>query len=113
MGSEQRKNPRMPSYAKAMLVDSQIPGYIRDLSRSGCQVAFMQTIPAAVGEIIAVRVIAEHDQTIPPFLIHLRIRWTKKDDPWSTLGGQIEPMNNEKEKAVFERLVTYYAGAQA
>jgi hypothetical protein len=112
MGSEQRKNPRMPSYAKAMLVDPAIPGYIRDLSRSGCQVAFMQAIPASVGDVITVRVIAEHDQTLLPFLIHLRIRWTKNDDPWSTLGGQIEPMADPQEKKTFEQLVTYYAGEQ-
>jgi hypothetical protein len=113
MGSEQRINPRVPSYAKAMLVEPLIPGYIRDLSRSGCQVAFMQSITAAVGDLIAVRVIAEHDPTLPPFLIHLRIRWKKADAPWSTLGGQIEPMDNAKEKDTFERLVSYYAGTQA
>jgi hypothetical protein len=112
MGSEQRMNPRVPSYAKAMLIDPLTPGYIRDLSRSGCQVAFMQSVAADVGDLIAVRVIAEHDPTLPPFLIHLRVRWKKADDPWSTLGGQIEPMDDAHERATFDRLVSYYAGTQ-
>jgi hypothetical protein len=47
VGSKLRKNPRVSGYAKALLVGQMTPGYIRDLSRSGCQVAFMQSIAAA------------------------------------------------------------------
>ncbi|HEY9593099.1 MAG TPA: PilZ domain-containing protein [Spirochaetia bacterium] len=108
MGSEQRKTPRVPSYAKAMLVDAQIPGYIRDLSSAGCQVAFMQAQNINVGDLIAVRVIAEHDPGIRPFVVHLRVRWVRQDVPWFTLGGMIEPMDDAEEREVFKRLVAYY-----
>ena len=113
MASELRKNPRVSGYAKALLVGQMTPGYIRDLSRAGCQVAFMQSIAAAVGDLITVRVIAEHDTSIPPFEISLRIRWVKPDPLWWALGGQIESVGGHEDQDVFEKLVDYYAGSPA
>ncbi len=107
MGSELRKDPRVSGYAKAILLPTMTPGYIRDLSRHGCQVAFMQTVNAAPGALITVRVIAEHDPSIPPFQIGLRVCWAKPDGIWYALGGQIEETGAS---AVFEKLVHYYAG---
>ena len=113
MGSELRKNPRVSGYAKALLVGQMTPGYIRDLSRSGCQVAFMQSVAAAAGDLITVRVIAEHDPSIPPFEISLRVRWVKPDPLWWTLGGEIESVGGHEAQDIFEKLVDYYAGTTA
>lgn len=111
MGNEQRKDRRAPSYAKALLIDPQALGYIRDLSRSGCQVAFMQSVAVAAGDLITVRVIAEHDPTIPPFQIQLRIRWLKRDPLWFALGGEIVPIDDAQAAGAFEKLVDYYTNA--
>jgi hypothetical protein len=110
VGIEQRKDPRVSSYAKAVLLDRQIPGYIRDLSRSGCQVAFMQPVPAAVGDLITLRVIAEHDPSIPPIQIRLRVRRVTEDALWHTLGTQVETIFDQQEAQAFDRMVSYYSG---
>ena len=107
MGAELRRDPRVSGYAKAVMLPTMTPGYIRDLSRHGCQVAFMQEVAAAAGELVSVRVIAEHDPGIPPFQISLRVRWVKPDGIWYTLGGQIEETGAS---AAFEKMVDYYAG---
>jgi hypothetical protein len=109
VGTEQRKDPRVPSYAKAVFVERQIPGYIRDLSRSGCQVSFMQPIPAGVGDLITVQVIAEHDPSIAPFTVRLRVRRVVSDVLWYSLGTQIETIFDPKEADAFDRLVSYYS----
>ena len=111
MGSEHRENPRVSGYAKALLLGPTTPGYIRDLSKSGCQVAFMQPVAAAVGDLLNLRVIAEQSLNIPPFELGLRVRWMKLDDPWFALGGEIESVSCREDESVFERLVAYYAGA--
>jgi hypothetical protein len=111
MGSEQRKDLRVSSYAKAILVDGHILGYIRDMSSSGCQVAFIQPISAAVGDVITVQIIAEHDPTIAPFQVRLRIRRVIDDPLWHLLGTQIETISDPKEAKAFEKLVSYYSGA--
>jgi hypothetical protein len=110
VGSELRKDPRVSGYAKALLVGQMTPGYIRNLSRSGCQVAFMQSIAAAVGDLITIRVIAEHDTSIPPFEIFLRVRWVRPDPLWWALGGEVESMGSPQDREVFEKIVDYYAG---
>jgi PilZ domain len=111
VGTEQRKDPRVPGYAKAVFVERQVPGYIRDLSRSGCQVSFMQPIPAGVGDLITVQVIAEHDPAIPPFTVRLRVRRIVADVLWYSLGTEIEGILDSKEIDAFDRLVSYYSTA--
>ena len=111
MGTEQRRHPRVPSYAKALLLGPQMPGYIRDLSQHGCQVAFMQPVDAAIGSSLTLRVIAEHDPTIPNFELTFRVRWAKRDSIWYAFGGHIESVSSEQGETVFEKLVSYYQGA--
>ena len=113
MDTEQRHQPRVTSYAKALLMGPNTPGYIRDLSRTGCQVAFLQKVAAAPGDLIHVRVIAEHDQTIPQFKISLRVRRIKPDPLWFVLGGEIEAVSSSEDEKVFDKLVDYYAGVGA
>ena len=110
MGSELRKDPRVSGYAKALLLEPKTPGYIRDLSRHGCQVAFLQAVTAAAGDLITVRVMAEHDTTLPAFDIVLRVRWVRPDSIWFAIGGEIEKAPAAGSETVFEKLVDYYAG---
>jgi hypothetical protein len=87
-----------------------VPGYIRDLSRSGCQVAFIQSVSVAPGDVVSVRVIAEHDPSIAPFEVRLRVRWVKPDEIWFAMGGELERVTEPTDRAAFEKLVDYYAG---
>ena len=100
----------MSGYAKALLVGPMTPGYIRDLSRTGCQVAFMQSVGAAMGDLLTIRVIAEQSLSIAPFELSLRVRWLKPDPIWFALGGEIEAVSSQDGENVFERLVEYYTG---
>lgn len=113
MEAEKRKDARVPSYAKAVLVDGQVPGYIRDLSVSGCQIAFLQPPQVGVGDVLTIRVIAEHDPSILPFRIRLRVRRLIEDPPWYSVGAQIEKHLDAGQEQAFEKLVSYYSGAGA
>ncbi len=113
MAGEQRKYRRVASYAKALLVEGQVPGYIRDLSAGGCQVVFLQPVDAAVGDLLTVRVIAEHDPTIAPFQVRLRVRRLIDDPPWYSLGTEIEGQVDAAEESAFRALVGYYSGPEA
>ncbi len=110
MGSEQRRNPRVAGYAKAVFTQSMTPGYIRDISADGCQVAFMQPLPVASGDEVTIRVIAVHDPSVAPFALTLRVRWVKNDQPWSLVGGETNAPT-EADARSRDALVTYYAGA--
>jgi hypothetical protein len=111
MENEHRKHPRVTSYAKALLVGAMTPGHIRDLSATGCQVVFMQAVAAAVGDLLRLRVIPEHDPAIAPFQICLRVRWIKPDPLWFALGGEIEEVSCTEDAGAFEKLVSYYCSS--
>jgi hypothetical protein len=110
MSAEQRRYPRVVGYAKAIHAATKTPGYIRDLSRTGCQVAFMQPVPVEVGDRFDIEVIAEHDPSIPPFVVCLRARWKKTDQLWLSIGGEIEALACAENEEHFAALVSYYEG---
>ena len=108
MDENKRKNPRMAGYAKAIIAETMAPGYIRDLSRTGCQVSFMPSIDVAVGSLLTMDVIAEHDPTIAPFRLSLRVLWSRRDSLWQYIGGELESLSCREDEECFERLVDYY-----
>jgi len=97
-------------YAKAVFMGTMTPGYIRDMSRTGCNIAFILPVPVAMGDLIEIKVIAAHDPTLLPFQLYLRVRWVKGDPLWFSLGGEIETVSNHEGGDFFERLVAYYEG---
>jgi hypothetical protein len=111
VGIENRKQPRVSGYAKALLLGPMAPGWVRDLSRSGCQVAFMQAVDVKVGDTVMLKIIAEHDPSIAPFEIRLHVRWMKPDPIWHSFGGEIDSPAGSEGVEVFEKLVDYYPGA--
>ncbi len=111
MEVEHRQQPRVAGYAKALLVGPNTPGYIRDVSRTGCQVAFLQAVSAVAGDLIKIRVIDEHDPSVAQFDINLRVRRIQPDALWCVLGGVIESVSGHEDENVFAKLVEYYAGA--
>jgi hypothetical protein len=113
MGTEQRKQPRVSGYAKAVLLGPLAPGYVRDLSHAGCQVAFMQAVDVKVGDTVRLRIIAEHDPTMAAFEVGLRVRWVRPDPIWHSIGGEIDAPAGSESAGTFEKLVDYYAGAGA
>lgn len=108
MGTEQRKNRRVLGYAKALHVPTRTPGYIRDLSSTGCQVAFMQPLPVHSGDTLDIMVMAEHDPTIAAFAVRLTARWVKADAIWFSVGGETTGPESGTDRDSFAALVSYY-----
>jgi hypothetical protein len=108
MGSEQRKQRRVKGYAKVLFTKTMTPGYIRDLSTTGCQVSFVQTVPAGFADLIELQVIGGEDPRIRAFSFSLRVRWTRSDGIYFSLGGEIEGVQDQAEAGPFGELVDYY-----
>jgi hypothetical protein len=110
MSAEQRRHERATTHAKAVFVDTMTPGYLRDLSTSGCQVAFVTPVPAREGQTVVVQVIPVHDPAIAPFHIQMEVRWLRNDPLWFLMGGKTRgatPLDGES----LGKLVEYYISA--
>ena len=110
MGSEQRRHARATSYAKVVLTPSGVPGYIRDLSQSGCHVSFIMPVGVSVGDEIRLEVTTGGGIDIPVFTLRLVVRWKKEDGLYFSVGGETPGDWQEPTGSPFERLVEYYAG---
>jgi hypothetical protein len=110
MGSENRRQGRAKCYAKVMFVKSMTPGYIRDLSATGCHISFVQPIQVEREDMIEIKVVAGGDPQDPPFSFPLRVRWVKPDGIYFSLGGDFAEGLPESNKGQFAKLVAYYQG---
>jgi hypothetical protein len=112
MDSENRKQERVKGYAKVLFGPGMSPGYIRDLSRTGCQVSFLQPVPAREGDVIELQVVAGEQSGTLPFRFSLRVRWMRSDGLYFSLGGDTEGVSSADEEESFEKLVSYYQSYQ-
>jgi PilZ domain len=110
MGPEKRRQGRAAGYAKAVFVDTLTPGYLRDLSASGAQVAVMGGVSAQAGQTVTIEVIPVHDPAFAPFQLSFRVHWVKSGPVWLALGGQVRGVTPQDEESL-GKLVEYYAGA--
>ena len=110
MSAEQRRHERAAAQAKAIFVDTKTPGYLRDLSTSGCQIAFMTPVPVKEGQTVTIQIVPNHDPEAAPFHMQLEVRWLRNDPLWFLIGGKtrgVTPLDSES----FKKLVDYYVGA--
>ena len=106
MGEDQRRNPRSKTYAKVLLTDSGALGYLRDLSREGCQLALIGDPSVETGTVVSVDVLPGEEMEITRFSIEVQIMWTRKDPVYLLTGGLI---TSTQDKGILEQLFEYYS----
>lgn len=105
MGEDQRKNPRNKTYAKVLLEGSGTLGYLRDLSKEGCQLAFIGNPAVDKGTVVSIDVLPAEEMKIPRFSLEVQIMWTRKDPVYHLAGGLITATQNEER---LTQLFKYY-----
>ena len=106
MGEDQRKNPRNKTYAKVLLAGSGTLGYLRDLSREGCQLALIGNPSLEKGAVVSVEVLPVEEMNIPRFSMDVQIMWTRNDPVYYLAGGLI---SSTQHQGRLEELFKYYA----
>jgi len=109
MGKEQRKSPRNKIYAKVFLEDSSTPGYLRDLSRDGCQLALTRPLPVQKGDSLTLSVLPAEEMGIPRFSLTVEIVWTRNDPVYFLVGAVVDSVNDAESEERLGELFKYYA----
>jgi hypothetical protein len=109
MGKEQRKSPRNKIYAKVLLEDSSTPGYLRDLSRTGCQLAMIRPLSVQKGDSLTLSVLPAEEMGIPRFSMIVEIMWTRIDPVYFLVGAVIDSVNDTESEERLGELFKYYA----
>jgi hypothetical protein len=108
-GAEQRASPRNKTYVKVLLGSSGVPGYIRNLSREGCQLAFTRKPGVKKGDLLDIEVLPSEEMATGRFSMTVRIGWVREDPVYFMTGGLISSVRDEKGDRPIEQLYRYYA----
>ncbi len=108
MSKEQRRNPRSKAYAKVLLEGGSTPGYLRDLSMDGCQLALLKALPLREGDSLAVTILPDEQIGVSPFSVIIRTVWTRSDPVYFLIGARIESLPEEEQTGSLKALIDYY-----
>ena len=108
---EKRKYGRRRCYGKMVFVESDVPGYIRDISSKGMRVECPSPLSPLMSKsrLIAVRILPEDDADFEPFGASVEIRWLRRGELYTTLGLYVRELSNEAEKDYRKLLDLYKA----
>lgn len=113
MALEQRGSRRSRGYAKVTVHGSGAPGYLRDISSTGCLLSLLEPLPVKRGDLLAVRIHSDPEVGVPPFEVAVRVAWTRSDKVYFSVGGTVEPASGRPETAgqagYLEALYAYYS----
>jgi hypothetical protein len=102
------RQTRKTCYAKVIFHDGNIPGYLRDISKSGCRIDVVQDVDWSPGEKKKISIIPHEEVNIGPISGTLEIKWTKKEGMFRLFGSQIVSVKDKTSKAHYQQLLSYY-----
>jgi hypothetical protein len=108
MSEEQRNVVRLKTHAKILIKGWEIPGYLRDLSRKGCQLSLTRPLAIKREQALAVAVLSDPEAGIAPFNFFVQVLWTHADPVFFNLGGPISPFPGEENERGLRRLYDFY-----
>jgi hypothetical protein len=106
--AEQRRHARIHGYAKVVFRRDAAPGYIRDLSESGCKVDFLRPLSISKGDLVELEVIPEQEMGIAPFRLCLKTQWVSAGPVFFSIGGRRETSLNMETEGLYQKLADYY-----
>lgn len=115
MSHEQRGNRRSRGYAKVTVRvrGTSTPGYLRDISPTGCLLGLLQPLPVERGDLLAVKIHSDPEVGVPPFEVSVRVAWTRADAVYFSVGGTVEPPagapGRENQTRHLDSLYAYYS----
>jgi hypothetical protein len=108
MSEEQRNKVRLKTHVKILIKGWEVPGYIRDLSREGCQLSLTRPLDLKREQALAVSVLADPETGVVPFDFFLQVLWTRTDPVFFNLGGPIAPFPGPQHERGLRRLYEFY-----
>jgi hypothetical protein len=108
MSNELRREVRHKTHAKVVVKGHEVPGYLRDLSRTGCRLSLTRPLELKREEALTVTVLANPDLGLHQSSFFLLVLWTQADPVFFNVGGQIRPLPGQENEQGLQRLFEYY-----
>ncbi len=106
--SEKRASDREKCYAKLVLSEDRLPGYIRDVSSLGFRIEIPGDISITPGKKIQATVIPMEETKGEPFEAEMEVRWVRKEEPFTAVGMKLINLKTDQGRIEYNRLIEYY-----
>ncbi len=97
------------TFAKVVLVKDNSPGYLRDISKSGCYIALLKPAVVEKQDILELIIIPGDEIGIQYFKLNLEVLWIRTESLYFCLGGKVSALPGPENKERLEQLIRYYA----
>ena len=102
------RSERENCYAKVIFKESNTPGYVRDISSTGCRFDLLESVSWDIGEKKKVVIIPEEEVGFSPIHGTVEIRWIKKKDIYWSIGSLLISVKDEDSKKNYRLLLNYF-----
>ena len=106
--NKSQRSEREACYAKALILETNLPGYVRDISQTGCRIDLINRVDWNPGDNIKAAIIPDPSLAIGSFRGTFEIRWVKKRDLYYVVGAQIISVKDEASRDNYKKLLQYY-----
>lgn len=106
--SNKRAFDREKCYAKLVLSDDKLPGYIRDVSALGFRIEIPGDVSITEGKQMRATVIPFEETEGEPFSAVLEVRWVRKEEPFTAVGMKLLELDSDQARLDYNRLIEYY-----
>lgn len=106
--SDKPRTPRETCYAKILFLEDNIPGYIKDISATGCRIDIPSAVVWEIGQRKKIIIIPEEPLGIDTVKGTVEIRWIKQEDMFYRCGMQVVSVTDKSSKENYLKLLQYY-----
>lgn len=106
--TDKARTPRETCYAKILFLEDNIPGYIKDISTTGCRIDIPSDVAWEIGQRKKIIIIPEEPLAIDPIKGTVEIRWIKKVEMFYKCGMQVVSVKDLHSKESYRKLLLYY-----
>ena len=103
------REARHASYAKVVLSQSDALGYLRNISDSGCRLAFLEQLPIQIGTSLEMQVIPAAEMGSPAFYMTFIVQWTRPGEVFFTVGGRVDTFPSEEDRRSYDLLMKHWS----
>ena len=107
--TEKERTIRETCYAKILFLEENIPGYVKDISATGCRIDIPSAVRWEAGQRKSIIIIPEEPLPIEPIKGVVEIRWIKQVDMFFKCGMHVISVNDEASKENYAKLLAYYS----
>jgi hypothetical protein len=106
--NEQKRDSRDRAYAKVIFPEDNLPGYVRDISKTGCRIDLVKKVSWTTGEKKKIVIVPEEHVGFAPVHGTVEVRWLRPGEIYNSVGVRFISVQDEDSKKNYKFLLKFF-----